>query len=36
MTYLVWSLKKTINFFRWLWPIDIKSVRSIGYDILCI
>ena len=34
MTYLIGSLMNTINFFRSLWQIDIKSIRSIGYDFM--
>jgi hypothetical protein len=33
MTYLFWSPAKTNNFFGCLWLIDIKSVRSVSYDI---
>jgi hypothetical protein len=32
ITYVFWSPTKTINLFRWLWLIDIKSVRNIRYD----
>ena len=31
-----WSLTKTINFFRFLLVIDIKSVRSISYAIFVL
>ena len=34
MTYLFWSPMKTIKFCGCSWLIDIKSVRSISYDIL--
>jgi len=36
MTYLFLSPKKTINFFRYLKLIDIKSVRCISYDFFCL
>ena len=36
MTYLMYPPGKTINFFRCLHPIDIKSVSSINFDSLII
>ena len=31
--FLHWSHMKTINFFKYLWLLYIKSVRSINYDL---
>jgi hypothetical protein len=36
LTSVVWSLMKTINFFKCLWIIHIKSDRSINYDSLIL
>ena len=34
MTYLFWSRMESINFFRILSLVDMKSFESISYDVL--